>query len=158
VAVSDHLLLGGDNIDLTLAYLLEQKLTGGDRRLSGGEWNQLLFQARELKERILRDEAEEEEFTVTLAGTGAGLFASTRSATVSRPEVRSSVLDGFFPECGGDERPGKRRSGLKEGGLPYAEDTAVTRHLAAFLEGRRVDAVLYNGSSVTPAFLRRRLT
>jgi len=160
VAVSEHLLLGGDNIDLALAYLLEKRLSGGEKRLSGGEWNQLLVQARELKERILRDKAEvdEEEFTVTLAGTGAGLFASTLSAKITRAEVRSSVLDGFFPECGEEERPGKRRSGLKEWGLPYAEDTAVTRHLAAFLDGRRVDAVLYNGGSVTPAFLRRRLT
>ena len=134
VAVSEHLLLGGDNIDLALAYLLERRLTGGEKRLSGGEWNQLLVQARDLKERILRDEAEgdEEEYTVTLAGTGAGLFASTLSAKVGRAEVRNSVLDGFFPECGGEKHPGKRKSGLKEWGLPYAEDTAVTRHLAAY--------------------------
>ncbi|BCR03236.1 molecular chaperone DnaK [Desulfuromonas versatilis] len=163
VAVSEHLLLGGDNIDLTLAYLLEHKLTGGRTKLSGGQWNQLLVQARELKERILRDEGEGApepgaRFTVTLAGSGAGLFASTLSAEVSAEEVRQTVLEGFFPACTAEERPRKKGGGLREWGLPYAEDTAATRHLAAFLEGQRIDAVLYNGGSVTPAFLRRRLT
>ena len=161
VAVSEHLLLGGDNIDLTLAYLFEQKLTGGKSKLSGGQWNHLLVQARDLKERILADEGEAEEggaFTLTLAGTGAGLFASTLSAPVSVAEVRETVLEGFFPECEAAEHPRKKVGGLREWGLPYAQDTAVTRHLAAFLEGRGVDAVLYNGGSVTPEFLRRRLT
>ena len=161
VAVSEHLLLGGDNIDLTLAYLFEQKLTGGARKLSGGQWNQLQVQARELKERILAREGEgegDEAFTLTLAGTGAGLFASTLSASITAAEVRKTVLEGFFPDCQASDRPGKKGAGLREWGLPYAHDTAVTRHLAGFLEGREVHAVLYNGGSVTPAFLRRRLT
>lgn len=165
VAVSEHLLLGGDNIDLTLAYLFEQKLTGGKSRLSGGQWNQLLVQARELKERILvdlpplqRGRSNPNAFTLTLAGAGAGLFASTLSATITEAEVRETVLEGFFPDCEAAERPRKKGGGLREWGLPYAKDTAVTRHLAAFLEGRQVHAVLYNGGSVTPAFLRRRLT
>jgi molecular chaperone DnaK (HSP70) len=159
VAVSEHLLLGGDNIDLTLAYLFEQKVTGGQTKLSGGQWSQLLVQARELKERILSDTASgAASFTLTLAGTGAGLFASTLSATITSAEVRETVLEGFFPECAAEDRPHKKGGGLREWGLPYAEDTAVTRHLAAFLEGRRVQAILYNGGSVTPSFLRRRLT
>jgi len=163
VAVSEHLLLGGDNIDLALAYLFEQKLTGGASKLSGGQWNQLLVQARELKERILVDRAagnggEGDRFTLTLAGAGAGLFASTLSATITAAEVRETVLEGFFPDCEASERPRKKSSGLREWGLPYAQESAVTRHLAGFLEGRRVDAVLYNGGSVTPGFLRRRLT
>jgi hypothetical protein len=158
VAVSEHLLLGGDNIDLTLAHLFEQKLTGGQSKLSGGQWSQLLAQARELKERILMEEGGEDSYTLTLAGTGAGLFASTLSASITAAEVRETVLEGFYPECGADDRPRKRAGGLREWGLPYAEDTAVTRHLAAFLEGRPVQAILYNGGSVTPAFLRRRLT
>ena len=188
VAVSEHLLLGGDNIDLTLAYLFEQKLSAGRSKLTGGQWNQLLVQARELKERILGEGAEEQggqqeqgeregvranddsplrkrrsplnndTFTLTLASAGAGLFASTLSASISAAEVRETVLEGFFPDCEASERPQKKGGGLREWGLPYAQDTAVTRHLAGFLEGRRVDAVLYNGGSVTPAFLRRRLT
>ena len=158
VAVSEHLLLGGDNIDLTLAHLLEGKLTGGSSKLAGSQWHQLLVQARELKERILQQEESDGAFTVTLAGTGAGLFASTLSASITASEVRQIILEGFFPECSGDERPARKPGGLREWGLPYAADTAVTRHLAAFLEGRKVHAVLYNGGSVTPAFLRRRLT
>jgi len=176
VAVSEHLLLGGDNIDLALAHLFEQKLTGGAGKLSGGQWNQLLVQARVLKERILSEQewdrtlndapqqpgfGEEQggdAFTLTLASAGAGLFASTLSACVSAAEVRQTVLEGFFPDCKATDRPRNQGGGLREWGLPYARETAVTRHLAGFLEGRQVHAVLYNGGSVTPSFLRRRLT
>jgi molecular chaperone DnaK (HSP70) len=160
LAVSEHLLLGGDNIDLTLAYQLEEKLTAGGPRLTGRQLAQVLGQARELKERILRDAADdgEEEYVVTVAGAGAGLFAATRSARLTAGEVRRTVLDGFFPECAASDRPQRRPAGgLREWGLPYAADTAVTRHLAAFLDGRRIDALLFNGGTVTPAFLRRRL-
>lgn len=158
VAVSDHLLLGGDNIDLTLAYLLEERLTGGRGRLTGRQLGQLLAQARELKERILREETPPEaEFPVVLAGVGSGLLASTRSARLRAEEVRAIVLDGFFPECDSRERPRQQAAGFREWGLPYAADTAVTRHLAAFLEGGRVDAVLFNGGIVIPPFLRERL-
>lgn len=160
LAVSDHILLGGDNIDLTLAYLLEQKLTGKTAKLSGRQWNQLLAQARDFKERLLRDpdELEQTEFTVTLSGTGSGLFGSTKSAKISADEVRQCVLEGFFPLCDKEDRPQRKVGGLREWGLPYAADSAVTRHLAEFLAGQRVDAVLYNGGSVTPDFLRQRLT
>lgn len=162
VAVSEHLLLGGDNIDMTLAYILEGRLTGGQTKLTGRQWSQLLSQARDLKEGILRDLGRGKdrgipERTVTLAASGAGLLAATRTATIAAEEVRDCVLDGFFPECGADDRPQKRASGLREWGLPYAADTAVTRHLAGFLQGRRVDAVLFNGGTLTPPFLRERL-
>jgi hypothetical protein len=172
VAVSEHLLLGGDNIDLTLAHILEARLTGGGAKLTGRQWNQLLSQARDLKERTLGEPGEDlaaagathltpdptATLTVTLAGSGAGLLASTLSARIDADEVRRHVLEGFFPPCGPADRPQKKTSGLREWGLPYAGDTAVTRHLAAFVQGRRVDAVLYNGGTVIPGFLRRRLT
>ncbi len=157
VAVSDHLLLGGDNIDLTLAHVLEQKLSCG-KKLAPRQWNHLLVQARDLKERILATAvADDETFTVTLSGSGAGLFASTMSAAMSAAEVRNCVLEGFFPCCGADDKPRRHEGGLKEWGLPYAADSAITRHLAAFVAGRRVDAVLFNGGSVTPEMLRQRL-
>ncbi len=156
--VSDHLLLGGDNIDLTLAYAIEQRLTGGKSRLTGRQLGQLLVQARELKERILGGAVPgETEFPLVLAGSGAGLFAGTLSARLRAAEVRDIVLDGFFPACAPQERPRRQEGGLREWGLPYAADTAITRHLAAFLEGERIDAVLFNGGTVTPAFLRERL-
>lgn len=160
VAVSEHLLLGGDNIDLTLAHLLEARLTGGGTKLTGRQWNQLLSQARDLKERTLGDDpvASGPELTVTLAGSGAGLLASTLSASIGADEVRRHVLEGFFPACAAGDRTQKKTSGLREWGLPYAGDTAVTRHLAGFVQERHVDAVLYNGGTVIPPFLRRRLT
>jgi molecular chaperone DnaK (HSP70) len=159
VAVSEHLLLGGDNIDLALAHELEGRLTGGGSRLPGRSWSQLLVQARGLKERILGAAQEEapSEFTVSVSGGGSSLLSSTLTARIRPQEVRSLVLDGFFPECGPGDRPRKRTSGLREWGLPYAPDTAVTRHLADFLDGRRIDAVLFNGGTVTPDFLRERL-
>ncbi len=162
VAVSEHLLLGGDNIDLTLALILEQKLTGGGTRLAGRQWNQLLVQARQLKERLLADRqgaavAADTEFPVSLAGSGAGLLGSTLTTRINAEQVRQCVLEGFFPECSAADRPRKGGAGLKEWGLPFAEDSAITRHLAGFLEDRRIDAVLFNGGTVTPAFLRERL-
>lgn len=163
LAVSEHLLLGGDNIDLTLAYILEQKLTKGEKKLTGRQWSQLLVQARDLKERILGGEEQlshvddDSEFSITLSGSGAGMFASTLSTKISAAEVHRCVLDGFFPLCAADDRPQQRTSGLKEWGLPYAADSGVSRHMAAFLEDQHVDAVLFNGGSVTPLLLRNRL-
>lgn len=163
LAVSEHLLLGGDNIDLTLAHILEQKLTKGKKKLSGRQYNQLLAQARDLKERILGAEDEvssvdaASEFTITLAGSGAGMFASTLSTTISAEQIQHCVLEGFFPLCASSDQPRQHSAALKEWGLPYAADSAVSRHLAAFVNGRQVDAVLFNGGSVTPLLLRRRL-
>ncbi|MBE0595763.1 MAG: Hsp70 family protein [Desulfuromonadales bacterium] len=157
LAVSDHLLLGGDNIDLTLAYRLEERLTAGGPRLSGRQLGQLLAQARELKERILGAEEATPTYTVSLAGSGAGLVAGARTVTLAASEVREVVLEGFFPVCEREDRPRQSSGGLREWGLPYAADTAVTRHLAAFLEGEPIDALLFNGGTVTPLFLRQRL-
>ncbi|MDY0190248.1 MAG: Hsp70 family protein [Desulfuromonas sp.] len=163
LAVSDHLLLGGDNIDLALAALIEHKLTQGKKRLTGRQYNQLLVQARELKERILGSEeeisdvADDREFTITLSGSGAGMFASTISTAISASEIKHCVVEGFFPLCTANDRPQQRTAALKEWGLPYAADSAVSHHLAAFLNNQRVDAVLFNGGSVTPLLLRQRL-
>jgi molecular chaperone DnaK (HSP70) len=159
VAVSDHLLLGGDNIDLAVAHRLEQEFKpGGEERLSRRQWNHLVPQAQLLKERILSGERPDTEvFQVAIPGEGANIFQSTLTAAITRAEVRRIVLDGFFPLTQADERPQTRQSGLREIGLPYAVDTAVGRHLAAFLDGRRVDAVLFAGGSLRPRFLQERL-
>jgi molecular chaperone DnaK (HSP70) len=159
IAASDHLLLGGDNIDLALAHMLEQDLLGGDgRQLTRRQWAHLVPQARMLKERILeREDDPDEVFHVSIPGEGAGLFASALSTQVTRERVRRLVLDGFYPMSGAHEMPRSRQIGLREIGLPYAADTAVSRHLAAFLRGREVDAVLFAGGSLRPGFLRERL-
>lgn len=159
IATSEHLLLGGDNIDLALAHMLEQHLKpAGEERLSRRQWNHLVPQARLLKERILQgDGAADEIFHVSIPGEGTSLFQSAMSTTVTRDAVRQIVLDGFFPLTAADELPRTRQTGLREIGLPYAADTAVSRHLAAFVGGRRIDAVLFAGGSLQPPFLQERL-
>ena len=156
IAVGEHLLLGGDNIDAALAHLIEEKLGGTpDPRA----WPALVAAARDAKESILSLAPDDHTpHTVAVTLPGGKLFASTRSLTLDPAEVRALVLDGFFPECPADATPARPASGLRELGLPYAADSAITRHLAGFLRGRRVDAVLYNGGTLAPPFLRERLT
>ncbi len=157
IGVGDHLMLGGDNIDLALAHLAEQRITGGDKRLSAADMSQLIEQCRIVKEKLLADEAPE-QLGVTLLGGGSKLIGGTRSAMLSRDEVRSIALDGFFPLSGLNDLPDRKRSGVVEFGLPYAAEPAVSKHIAAFLklhsqaaldalngEGAVPDAVLLNG-------------
>ena len=159
IAAGDHLLLGGDNIDLALAHLLERRLKPGtDERLSRRQWSHLVPQARRLKEEILGREADAEElYHVSVPGEGGSLFQAAMSTAVSLRDVQGLILDGFFPMTAADDLPHRRQAGLREIGLPYASDTAVSRHLAAFLRGRPVDAVLFAGGTLQPRFLRERL-
>jgi len=153
VAVSDHLLLGGDNIDLALAHFLAPRLEA----LSGAQWNYLVARCRDLKERCLSD-ASGQVFPVSIPGRGSSLLGGTLACQVERTEVESIVQDGFFPECEADDRPARSMAGLREWALPYAADSAITRYLADFLRDRpRVDAVLFNGGSLHPVALRQRL-
>ncbi len=159
VAVSDHILLGGDNIDLALAVLLEQRLLGERGRISGPQWDHLVAMCRDVKEQALSGMASpDEQFTVALPGRGSRFIAGAQTASLARDEVERLVLDGFFPACDAQARPYRARAGLRDWGLPYAEDSAVTRHLADFLRDRPpVGAVLFNGGSLHPAVLRQRL-
>lgn len=159
IAVSEHLLLGGDNIDLAIAHALEAKLIGKERKLSSRQWSHLVFEARQLKEKALSEIGSDtsDELFVAVPGEGASLFASTLTASLTRAEIESIILDGFLPHCSQDAKPQRQRSGLLQLGLPYVADTAITRHLAAFLAGRRVDAILFTGGTVKPAFVRARL-
>jgi molecular chaperone DnaK (HSP70) len=156
IAVSEHLLLGGDNIDLAIAQILETRLTS--HRLSSKQWAQLVAYARQLKERALSDKGlPEEELHVALAGEGSSLFAKTLSAKIKRSEVLDVVLKGFFPECAATDEPVIKSLGLKALGLPYAEDSAVTRYLAKFVTGRKIDSVLFAGGTLIPDFLQKHL-
>ena len=95
---------------------------------------------------------------MALPGRGSGLVAGAQTATLARDEVERLVLDGFFPVCDARARPYRTQSGLRDWGLPYAADSAITRHLADFLRDRtRVDAVLFNGGSLHAAVLRQRV-
>src|SRR5438105_1052455 len=158
-AVGDHILLGGDNVDLAIAYLLEPRLISERGKLSGTQWDDLVARCRDLKETMLsRDGDLDERFAVALPGRGTGLVAGTHTAQLTRAELRALLLDGFFPECDSRARPYRTQAALKEWGLPYAPDCAVTRHLAHFLRGRpRVDAILFNGGSLHPEPVRQRI-
>ena len=159
IAVSDHILLGGDNMDLAIAHLFEPALRQGDEPLSASQWEHLVARSRDLKERALSGDGPPDEiFPVSIPGRGSGLIGGTLSAQLPRSDLEAVLLDGFFPECAADDRPARKQAALKEWGLPYAADSAITRHLAGFLGGRApVDAVLFNGGALYPQPLRDRI-
>lgn len=132
IGVGEHLMLGGDNMDLALAHLLEPRLGEAGQRLSVARFSQLVQHCRMAKERLLGPDAPE-SVKVTLLGRGARLVGGARSAELTRDEVMQLVGDGFFPEVGPDEAPRRRRTGIVEFGLPYPADPAITRHLGEFL-------------------------
>ena len=146
VAVGQHLILGGDNIDLALARLAEAKCTAG-QSLPPRDWEALLAACRSAKETLLGPAAPE-SFTIHLPGAGSRLIGGGRQVEVTRDEVRHAVLEGFFPSCSLGARPDEQPTGFQEFGLPYARDAAVTRHLAAFLMDQRVAAACRPGGSV----------
>ncbi len=133
VAVGEHLILGGDNLDLALARHIEQQL---GRELEPHAWSVLVRLCRRLKEDLLGDDCPE-TVSFNLPGSGARLIGGGQRVVVDREEARRVLIDGFFPEVTLDDRPRKQRSGFREFGLPYAPDAAITRYLAAFLVAHR---------------------
>jgi molecular chaperone DnaK (HSP70) len=154
VAVSDHLLLGGDNIDLALAHHLEPRLS--HEPLSPVQWNFLVARCRDLKEQCFSDHSRE-IFPISVPGRGSSLLGGTLSCRIERSAIESIIFDGFFPDCESDSQPLRTQAGLREWALPYAADSAITRYLADFLRGRTIDTVLFNGGSLEPEPLRLRL-
>ena len=154
IAVGDHLMLGGDNIDLALAHLVESRLRVGDKKLSTADLSQLLEQCRIAKERLLADDAPE-QMPVTLLGGGSKLIGGTKSTLLSREEVRQIALDGFLPLSDLHDLPDKKRSGVVEFGLPYAAEPAISKHIAAFLQlhAASAHAALEGESGVPDALL-----
>jgi hypothetical protein len=136
IGVGNHLILGGDNMDLALAHLAESRMAAagadGRARLTAGQLSQLTERCRAAKEQLLAADGPERA-TVTVLGAGARLIGAARSAELRRDEVERLVVDGFFPVAGAGEMPRQKRGGIVEFGLPYAGDAAITRHLAAFL-------------------------
>jgi molecular chaperone DnaK (HSP70) len=155
-AVGDHLLLGGDNLDIALARRLETRLPA---KLDAVQWHGLVHACRLAKEQLLSDAAIDRR-PITVAARGARLVGGALRGEIAREEVDELVLDGFFPLVPRDARPARGRTGIHELGLPYAADAAITRHLAAFL-GRhrvaRVDALLFNGGAMKPPPVRARV-
>jgi len=138
IGVGNHLILGGDNMDLALAHLAEQRLTGSatdavaPQRLSAARLAQLTERCRAAKETLLAADAPE-QVSVTLLGSGSKLVGGSRSITLQREDVERIVLDGFFPANEAQQPAQAKRAGIVEFGLPYASDPAITRHLASFL-------------------------
>lgn len=137
IGVGKHLMLGGDNMDLVLAHLLETRMNEGAqadtaKRLSATSLSQLLERCRAAKEQLLATDAPDKT-AVTLLGSGSRLIGGARSVEMTRIEVEQIIVDGFFPKVAPDEYAKQRRSGIVEFGLPYASDPAITRHLASFL-------------------------
>ncbi|NMC20682.1 MAG: Hsp70 family protein [Thermogutta sp.] len=165
LAVGNHLLVGGDNMDLALAHMAARLFAEKGTSLDAWQSVSLWHACRQAKEALLADDGPA-EFPITILGRGSKLIGGTISVKVNREEVAAALLEGFFPLCEVSERPAKRRaSGFREIGLPYETDTAVTRHLAAFLqshgpqEGRpaRPTQLLLNGGVFRAPRLRQRI-
>jgi molecular chaperone DnaK (HSP70) len=133
VAVGEHILLGGDNMDLALARLLQQRLESAGHKIDTWQLHALWHQSRLAKESLLADPSQKEK-AITLLGRGSRLIGATITTTLTIEDVDSVLREGFFPATPSNEMPARaRRVGLQELGLPYAADAAVTRHLARFL-------------------------
>ncbi len=133
ISVGEHILLGGDNMDLALAISLKSKLEKAGRKLDRWQFLSLIHCARKAKEELFADERKQ-EYPIALAGRGANLFASALTTVLNRQDLHSIILDGFIPTVSANEAPfEKRNSGLQELGLPYAADPALSKHLAHFL-------------------------
>ena len=182
VAVGDHLMLGGDNIDLALAHHVEKKLGGA--RLDSDQWSALRSACRTAKEKLLgEDQPGLDRWPVTIAGRGSKLIGGSLQAELTRKEVEAIAVDGFFPLTRRDEVPDRAaRTGMQEFGLPFVADPAVPKHLepvppqapgrgrghtskpvgrpqreTAVDRPARPDAILFNGGALTPEIVRRRI-
>ncbi len=162
VAVGEHLLLGGDNMDLALARYAEQQFAQKGTKLDAIQFHSLWQQCRAAKERLLSDgPGSPDEQALTILGRGTGLVGGTIRGKITREEVRNLLVDGFFPVVSSDAAPQRqRRAALMEAGLNYAADPAVTKHLAQFL--RQAGNVppthlLLNGGVLQAAAIEQRL-
>ena len=172
VAVGEHLILGGDNLDLALAHYLEDRIARGGR-LEPRQWSVLVRVSRQVKESMLGEDPKD-QMTVNLPGAGSKLIGGGLRAEITRDEVEQVLVEGFLPRCPLDARLDTRQSGFQEFGLPFAPDPAITKYLANFLtthrdagcsddepagshDRARPDVVLLNGGFFESPSLRARL-
>lgn len=169
VAVGDHILLGGDNMDLALAHVVATKLRAGGQELDRWQLMALSHACRDAKERLLSHDPPD-SVPIVVASRGSALVGGSIRTELTRDEVARTLVDGFFPQVEAHERPATRaRAALTQVGLPYAADAGVTRHLAAFLgrQGAAADAssggmlrptaLLFNGGVLKAPVIRERL-
>lgn len=160
VAVGEHILLGGDNMDLALARQVEQDLAAKNTKLNAQQLLALWQQCRAAKEALLDPDNPAPDHTVTILGRGSSLIGGTIKSKVERHTAEQLLLEGFFPAVGPQETPTKaKRAALQELSLPYATDARITAHLAHFL--RQANAmpthVLFNGGVLRAGRVRSRL-
>lgn len=163
-SVGDHLLLGGDNLDMALAYYLEEKMRmRGEADLTSPQWKQLYHEARRAKEKLLLGEAEA-QYKVTIQGSGSSVIQGARTIDLSSIETTHVLLEGFFPKLPWNEAAAIRKSsGMRTMGLPYEDDPCITKQLAHFLQascrrdqGEGPDFILFNGGTMkAPSFQER---
>jgi molecular chaperone DnaK (HSP70) len=163
MAVGDHLLLGGDNMDEAITHSLEAKLSQrGDLELSRMQWLQLRYQARTAKETLLstvKGQTAPESFRGALQGTGSSVVKGTRRVDINQEEMKSLLLEGFFGHYTWEEALRlQRKAGFRTMGLPYEDEPSITKHLAHFLKEsgdgqngpKKPDFVLFNGGAMKP--------
>jgi molecular chaperone DnaK (HSP70) len=156
IAVGDHILLGGDNMDLALSAIVQRDL---GKPLDALQQRALVHACRRAKEQLLGNDAPA-SVPVAILGRGSKLIGGTVKADVKRETAEALLVDGFFPRVAADAKSERRRSvGLREMGLPYAQDPAVTKHLAEFIGrfGKMPTAVLFNGGVMKADKLRARI-
>ncbi|MFZ9887835.1 MAG: Hsp70 family protein [Myxococcota bacterium] len=166
VAVGDHILLGGDNMDLALAYTLQAQLEAEGKNIDDWQLRALTHGCRGAKERLLEN-GELAEQGVVIPGRGKKLIGGSLKVDLTRETLNAVLVEGFFPAVAATDRPAApKRMGITEVGLPYASDAAITRHLAAFLGRQAADdgrafrhptAMLFNGGVTRSVLLRDRL-
>lgn len=165
IAVGEHILLGGDNMDLALTFALREDLKSRGINLEEAQVQILWHNVRIAKEKLLADESLD-SVPVVIPGRGSGLVGGTIRTSLTRQQVEELLLKGFLPICERDSWPhSAARIGLQEMGLPYATDSAITRHLAKFLtrhmeemdKGMVPSAILFNGGVFKASILRRRM-
>jgi molecular chaperone DnaK (HSP70) len=160
IAVGDHLMLGGDNMDAAVGRRAEERMKA-EGKLRPAQWSQLVQLSRLAKESLL-GECPPENYHVSVVSEGSRLVGASLSTSLTPQEIEQIVLDGFFPHCTADEVPRRgARVALQELGLPYAQDPAITRHVAAFLRAHsqagRPDAILLNGGVFNSGRIAARL-
>ena len=167
VAVGDHILLGGDNMDLALAHAVSATLKDGMEGLDANQKIALVHGCRAAKEQLFANPGEKKA-GITLLGKGSRVIGGSIKTGLDRATLEQVILDGFFPESAPDEMPARgRRLGLTEIGLPYAVDPAITRHLAQFLSRHSSlskestlaspTKILFNGGVFEASALRQRI-
>jgi molecular chaperone DnaK (HSP70) len=162
IAVGDHLLVGGDNMDIALAHVVAQKVSEEGHKLNAWQMRGLWQSCRKAKEELY-SHSKKRTYPITILGRGSSLIGGTIESRLTREELNDNISEGFFPLCDKDTEPVQyKRVGMKKMGLEYSSDPAITHHLAKFLKHHAQDgnqyptAILFNGGVMKSKIMRKR--